>query len=424
MAERQTGTARCLRSCTLHRGCWQVTALCSVALLTGSSCRVVASVRAPVRATEVRALRPWSIAAWNQHRKSSYLQKDCVWMRKLLSQGHAKAQIISILEGILVSYSPAEIQRWASNYDVLAVQEADPLFRAALGDDLGGRLIHGSNDLDGRGIEVESTSGLLLPPHKGVRCLRQEGASLVLRPRRSVKVAREHLAVLVERPEDGQQLVLCSVHLHVPSMVERARVTYLNYLKPLRAAVEAVAGVDSQTGQLSTPCMLLGDFNIDPDDFKKRTQADPFWNQFELAVPDGGDTAHHSNPCRRGDFALTAGGGQWSGRSLGSPSFDAFERHAGRVSQVVNNQLRLRSALKHCEAAVAGCKEAAALNPEHASLQKGLAAGLQLDLAQLALQRAKRQLSRVLAASSAPLRRNLMNSDHRPLHFQGTLPQQ
>ena len=33
-----------------------------------------------------------------------------------------------------VRYSPSELQRWVSGYDVVAVQEADPLFREALGD--------------------------------------------------------------------------------------------------------------------------------------------------------------------------------------------------------------------------------------------------------------------------------------------------
>ncbi|CAE8606038.1 unnamed protein product [Polarella glacialis] len=346
--------------------------------------------------------RPWAVAAWNQHRKSSYLQKDCVWIGRLGAMGHGKHEINEAVQSLSVEYSPAEIQRWVSDYDAVAVQEADPLFCNALGDELQGQLIRGANDRDGRGVEVESVASLLLPPNAGLRSVKQQGALLRFRPRAGVTVSRELQAVLVERPEDGQRLVICSVHFHMPESLERARLKYVEYLRPLQKAVEAVAGL-SKSKELRTSCLLLGDFNVDPEDFRRRTQADAFWRQFQPMVPEGGNTAHGSNPCARGDFALVAGGGQWQGRSLGSPDFDSFERHAARISQTASQRMKLHTALQSC------------LQRRQESSR-----GSQPEAQELDTERRLRQELR--SAASTPLRRSLMNSDHRPLHFVGVLP--
>ena len=73
------------------------------------------------------------------------------------------------------------------------------------------------------------------------------------------------------------QVVMCSVHLHPPQMFRRRGISYKEYLNPLQKAIESVAGV--KDGTLQTPCLLLGDFNIEPKDFKKSTAAIPFWQQ-------------------------------------------------------------------------------------------------------------------------------------------------
>ena len=179
---------------------------------------------------------------------------------------------MNALTDLKVSYSPAELQRWASGYDIVAIQEADPLFCEALGA-LNQCMVRGQNDFDGRGMEVESCSALIL---RNVECLRQESATLSFKPRRGVTVSREHFAVLVERP-DGEQLVLCSVHLHVADMI-RQRMKLVEYLEPLRAALESAAGQRGD-GLLRTPCVLLGDFNMDPAAFEELSTEDPFWKQ-------------------------------------------------------------------------------------------------------------------------------------------------
>ncbi|CAJ1327808.1 unnamed protein product [Effrenium voratum] len=307
----------------------------------------------------IGAVRPWSIAAWNQHRKSSYIQKDCVWLERLLHL-HSKDEILRGLEELQLSYSGAELQTWVRSHDLVAVQEADPLFCRALGDVQ--PLLRGQDDLDGRGVQVESCSALVLG---NARLLCREQAVLSRPLFRRRRCSRDHTVALVERP-DGQRLVVCSVHLHVPFW-DMTCLPFKRYLQPLRRAVEAAAGVEE--GRLQTPCLLLGDFNVDPEHFKELLGVSRFWDQFQIVTP-GSRTAHASNPAVRGDFALVTKG-LWQGRALGPENFEAFERHAERVFQALRRDGR--------------CSKGPGPRFESA------------------------------------LRRTLLNSDHRPLHFSGVL---
>ena len=75
--------------------------------------------------------------------------------------------------------------------------------------------------------------------------------------------------------------------------------------------------------------------------------------RFQSIVPEGGATAHSSNPSMQGDFAVTTAG-EWqgmskyrgsggthcmtpslvpAGKAMGSPGFQIFERYAAQVSQ-------------------------------------------------------------------------------------------
>lgn len=128
--------------------------------------------------------------------------------------------------------------------------------------------MRGRNDRDGRGIEVESCALLVLC--RAV-CVRRETAQLSFRVRHS-HVSREHTVALL-RHEDGRELVACSLHLHPPGQVRKS---YLEYLRPLREALEALAGV--KKGLLQKECLLLGDFNVDPEQFRELSNSE-FWRQ-------------------------------------------------------------------------------------------------------------------------------------------------
>lgn len=112
------------------------------------------------------------------------------------------------------------------------------------------------------------------------KCLRKESAVLRFRAggragRRTV--SRDQSIALVEK--DGQQLVISSVHLHPPGMISGpSGPTYTEYLEPLRLAVESLAGL-SPDGVLQTPCLLLGDYNIAPEQFQQMTSTVDFWKQ-------------------------------------------------------------------------------------------------------------------------------------------------
>jgi len=291
-----------------------------------------------------------------------------------------------------------------ADHDIVAVQEADPLFLEALGD-AGGSIIHGEDDRDGRGIQVQSCTAIILPK---ARCLRKESAVLSFRLRRAL-VSRDHSIALVEH--DGQQLVVCSVHLHPPEMISKA-MQYTKYLEPLEQAVTSLAGVNKD-GKVQTPCLLLGDFNIAPEQFRQMTSmTSGFWGQFQVVQPAGGATAHLSNPCEWGDFAL-ATGGAWQGRALGSDTFHAFETHAARIEKVLAEDI-LMEGYKQAEQCCQDAKEWLLRSP---SSSKSKVESLEhLSHARVALQRASRQLGR-----RPLLRRTLLNSDHRPLYFNSVM---
>mmetsp|Transcript_103073 Transcript_103073/g.204639 ORF Transcript_103073/g.204639 Transcript_103073/m.204639 type:complete len:425 (-) Transcript_103073:29-1303(-) len=372
--------------------------------------------------------RPWLVASWNQHRKSSYLQKDCPWIRKLENLGNSKGSIIAAIENSRVEYSPLEIQEWADGYDITAVQEMDPLFRAALGERLGAQLVHGANDWDGRGIEVESTSALLLHPDSGIKPLHVEQALLQFKTRPRVTVKRDHTVVLVERLSDGRRAVFCSLHLHPPQMIDRAGVKYLHYLKPLRTAIEKIAASDlaarskseSSLGGLGNmDCFLVGDFNLFPEEFRSRTQSSGFWKQFNVCVPDGGNTASSTNPCVVGDFAVVAGSG-WHGRSLGPSGFRAFEQYAEGIAAAANGRIKLEAALDGFEQVVADCKSAVfrAEAVQRSCQSHGRSTSPHLRMALQQLRRGGRRLKEDLARTvSTNHRKRLFTSDHRPLHY-------
>jgi len=326
------------------------------------------------------------------------MQQNCPWIAQLLQAGHSKNDISRAIDALPVQYSPIELQEWAGNYDIVAVQEADMSFRTSVGDAISSSAIFGQNDVDARGIEVEAYTALAFP-RGGVKTLRQERTKLVVGRRRGVPAARDHVAVLVERESDGQQVVFCSVHLHPSSMIRQGTTSYLQYLRPLQRAIERAALIPGSEGSqgLQVPCFLVGDFNDDPDGFRSRTGADPFWSQFELAVPEGGDTAHSSNPAVRGDFAICAGGA-WRGRCLGSTDFGAFERHAGRVVHAADQYVRLDKELSAAQQQVAS------------------ASGAKLASWQRQERRLRRELEQLLARQ---LRRSILSSDHRPLSFTG-----
>eukprot|EP00435_Cladocopium_sp_Y103_P029711 s2911_g7.t1 len=344
----------------------------------------------------------WSVAAWNQHRKSSYYQKDCVWMSQLLQQGHSQKDIMAAIDRLQVYYSPQELQRWVADHDLVAVQEADPSFLGALGDP---SIIRGADDRDGRGIQVESCTALILPK---AHCVRRENAVLQFRVRKGT-VSRDHSIALVEDGKEGkgQRLVVCSLHLHPPDMILQNGGHYGQYLEPLRQAVESLAGVED--GLLQTPCLLLGDFNVSPEHFQQLTSAVDFWRQFHVVQPSGGSTAHRSNPCSCGDFALAAGG-TWRGRALGSDDFRAFENHAERVVKVLGDDIML-DRYKKAEQCCQEARNWLLHLPSDAESQQELPLK-QLSNARVALQSAIRKLGR-----RPTLRRTLLNSDHRPLCF-------
>lgn len=396
---------------------------------------VIAAVAAGLGATAAASL-PISVAAWNQHRKSSYLQKDCIWNTKLQGPaGFDRFSAQAAVEALEVTYSPREVQRWAEDYDAVAIQELDPLLSAALGDELRGRVVRGGDDVDARGTRVASASALLFPPSGGLRELRRASAVLQLRNFKGMTVSRDLLVVLAERPADGSKLILCSVHFHPSSMIEErgGRGAYLAYLEPLKRAIKAVseAAASPDNEEIRLPTFLLGDFNVHPAGFKDRTASDAFWAQFEPVVAEGGDTAHRSNPSPVGDFALAAGGGKWRGRALGSPDHGAFERHAARVVLRATQRIRMQTNVDACQAA-AESHGTLKSSKQALSVARGINFKDAPDTAYrgaVALQEAAATLARAAQlkghqqqrAKSRPLRRGLLNSDHRPLHYVGWL---
>ena len=75
-------------------------------------------------------------------------------------------------------------------------------------------------------------------------------------------------------------------------------------------------------GRLQKECLLLGDFNVDPKQFRELSNSE-FWRQcpvrsslirleLRFQLVSCGVTAHTSNPCTCGDYAAVVGG-EWTG---------------------------------------------------------------------------------------------------------------
>mmetsp|Transcript_85093 Transcript_85093/g.264375 ORF Transcript_85093/g.264375 Transcript_85093/m.264375 type:complete len:322 (+) Transcript_85093:34-999(+) len=306
------------------------------------------------------------------------------------------------------------------------MQEVDPPLRAALGPDLAEGLIQGRPDRDGRGVKVDSATALLLRPGGGLRSVEREHALLKVPTRRgSPPAGRDHVAVLVGRERDGQAAVFCSVHLHPPGQIERGGMSYWDYLEPLRRAIERVAAVPETGSGLAAPCFLVGDFNVAPEEFISLTRSHPFWGCFAACAPEGGDTAHETNPSVRGDFAIISGG-RWHGQALGPPDFRSFERYADLVTATADSQIRLPKLVPALEQAVAACQRAA-LGLRHAGPHaepdgphRSDPVKPLLDKALSSLRRAQQQLGvRRERSLTRRHRKGLLTSDHRPLHFEG-----
>lgn len=118
---------------------------------------------------------------------------------------------------------------------------------------------------------------------------------------------RDHVAVLITREDASEPpMVICSVHLHPPvRQFGEAGCTmgYRGYLEPLR---DMLRDLSSSASGAPADILLLGDFNVAYEDFRALTLGDPFWQSFVLVGPSAehGPTAHHSNPCEHGDYAL------------------------------------------------------------------------------------------------------------------------
>mmetsp|Transcript_7323 Transcript_7323/g.26616 ORF Transcript_7323/g.26616 Transcript_7323/m.26616 type:complete len:502 (-) Transcript_7323:219-1724(-) len=415
-----------------------VAAICRSSAL-GQAC---ADLAFAARAVGKCKSEPWKVAAWNQHRKSSYLQKDCVWISKLVDAGYIRNDINTAIEEVGVEYSPKEMQDWVNSYDVALVQEFDPLLRDALGEKLCRNLICGANDFDGRGIEVESSTGMLLNPESGLESIGVEHAKLAFRTTNfrgvSIRVSRELVVVRVRRASDGQEAVFCSLHLHPPGQVEASGGSYLRYLEPLERAVLAAAGATppgAEAGEeaevcFPVPCFLAGDFNMDPVDFRERTCESAFWRAFELREPGGEKTAHRSNPATRGDFAASAGPsgpGTWTSSALGPEDFGPFESYAADVTRAAEGliqlklgQVKLEVGLRALERSVLDvqdlCSEDALASANRAAMRealeacrKSVASAVRCLKRETRIKKAKRQ------------RKGIHTSDHRPLHFEGSL---
>ena len=126
-------------------------------------------------------------------------------------------------------------------------------------------------------------TALILPK---ARCVRSENAVLQFAMRMRT-VSRDHSIALVEDGK-GQRLVVCSLHLHPPEMIRNNRgPRYKQYLELLQQAVESLAGVED--GLLQTPCLLLGDFNVSPENFQQLTSTVDFWRQLLVMLWAGRD---------------------------------------------------------------------------------------------------------------------------------------
>jgi len=400
----------------------------------------------------------WRIGSWNQHRVGSYAQRNCPWIAPLQRLGAPKADTSELLKSLPVDYDVIELHGWLSACDAVAVQEVDDAFRDVIRCmPAAGTLIESARHVDGRGVEVDCTVAVLA--RDGVDVISVERAEVVLpiSGGRRGYARRSHAAVLLRKAGqevgDGLPVVLMSLHLHPPRMVDESGIAYLEYIAPLKDALQRLLTATSSSVALA----LVGDFNTTPEDFLARTSGDMFWSQFAPEASSNGATAHHSNPCRVGDFgvfgvihsngvdgeataqALDSKAGVWSCIAGGDADFAAFEHYCDEVVSSVMARLASKrierdvgSAQSALQRALASLVEGPRRPPPPATQAPDAEAVVRPrqppppppSERRTTLREALRHLED-FRQSSAPavrrLRRGLLTSDHRPLVFHGRL---
>lgn len=407
----------------------------------------------------VRGSSQWHIGSWNQHRVGSYAQRNCPWIAPLRNLGASKDETGELLKSLPLDYDVSELHSWLGACDAVAVQEVDNAFREVMRSaPTAGTLTESARHVDGRGMEVDCTVAVLA--RDGVDVIGVERGEIVLpiSGGRRGYARRSHAAVLLRKAHSkaggGLPVVLVSLHLHPPRMVDESGIAYLEYIAPLKEALQRLLAATSSSVELA----LVGDFNTTPEDFRTRTSGDRFWSRLTPAVCSDGATAHQSNPCRIGDFGVfgviepdgTAGSamalepdskvGAWSCTAGGDSNFAAFEHYCDEVVSSVmarlSNQRAERdvgSALCSLQRALTSLAEAAPRRPPPPVTRTLAPRGAAVRSRQppppppplerwTALREALRHLED-FRRSSAPvgrsLRRGLLTSDHRPLVFRG-----
>lgn len=404
----------------------------------------------------VRWNSQWRIGSWNQHRVGSYAQRNCPWIAPLQSLGAPKAETSELLKSLPVDYDVHELHGWLSACDAVAVQEVDDAFRDVMRcTPAAGTLTESARHVDGRGVEVDCTVAVLVRDGVDVISVERGEVVLPISGRRRGYARRSHAAVLLRKAEEegegGLPVVLMSLHLHPPRMVDESGIAYLEYIAPLKEALQRLLTATSSSVALS----LVGDFNTTPEDFLARTSGDKFWTQFTPAASSNGATAHHSNPCRVGDFGVfgviqshevdgkatapefDSKVGVWSCTASGDADFAAFEHYCDEVVSSVMARLASKRIERDVDSAQSALQRALASllevprRPPPPAMQ-ALASEAVVRPRQppppppsdgrTALREALRHLE-AFRQSSAPavrrLRRGLLTSDHRPLVFLG-----
>eukprot|EP00929_Paragymnodinium_shiwhaense_P092694 TRINITY_DN52683_c0_g1_i1.p1 TRINITY_DN52683_c0_g1~~TRINITY_DN52683_c0_g1_i1.p1 ORF type:complete len:508 (+),score=85.75 TRINITY_DN52683_c0_g1_i1:70-1593(+) len=151
----------------------------------------------------------------------------------------------------------------------------------------------------------------------------------------------------------GRWLILSSLHLHPPKMADEVGATYVDYVAPLAQMVETLLDAVPLDARGEVTCALVGDFNTTPEDFAARTSGTAFWQAFSAVASADGSTAHGSNPCEVGDFGLIRGFGDpaavasqaWRCGAQGEADFATFEVYCEQVTTAARVQLGLRRAI-------------------------------------------------------------------------------
>lgn len=364
----------------------------------------------------------WRLGCWNQHRVGSYAQRDCPWVSRLQGKGYCRRNELSKLD---VKYDGDELRLWATSFDAVALQEVDDPLRQVLSGS--GDLRQSYSHVDGRGVGVDCTNGVLVHPRLTV--LGEAHAELRLALKNGKHAVRDHVALLLEGEEP---LVLCSVHFHPPASIG----DYLAYIHPLK---EAVVSLLSQSPTATVA--LIGDFNVSPAGFAELTAQDAFWNSCRTLCC-GGATAYRSNPCEIGDFGVFGGPGLldlcqldvdrcrahepasqvtsgWTCRVSGPANFDDFERFSDMVVEKMTLPFVQRQ-LGTARTAIERAIKAGESDMQVAFRQSCLSE----SLSQASLEAVLRQSLEGVASAElnltrpTVLRKGLSTSDHKALVFE------